>query len=187
VPSNILPAAANSEERRSGEFVIFGLPFGRLQTVELFRDWILAWGKTGRLRVLHLVGPSDEKFTAQAHTLLAGCLPPAAIVQHGALSPAEVSRRLLRAEFCLSPATKLTWSKSGSFMAFAAHACPIVSIDGTSSPPLNETIPPAEVATITESEARQKAAALREWYSRNADWDVSAKRIAALISEEQFK
>lgn len=189
VPSNIRPATANpfSGERRRGEFVIFGLPFSRLQTIQLFRDSISAWGKTGRLRVLHLVGPRDEKFSAQADDILAQCLPPNAIVQHGALPAAEISLRLLGAEFCLSPVTKLTWSKSSSFMAFAAHGCPIVSMEQTSSPPLHETIPPADVATITETDARQKAGALREWYSRNADWDVTAKRIAALISEDRFR
>jgi glycosyltransferase involved in cell wall biosynthesis len=179
VPSNIPPPAPDSGlgKRKRGEFLVFGLAFSRLQTVQLFRDWISSWAKIGRLRRLHLIGPRDEKFSAQADHLLAECLPADAVVQHGALPPGEVSQRLLEAEFCLSPASKFHWSKSGSFMAFAAHACPVVTTEQTPAP-LNQTIAPNDVATISESEAEKYGAALREWYAQNADWKIVAKRIA---------
>jgi len=182
VPSNIPPPDNDSfsGKRRRGEFVIFGLPFGRLQTVQLFRDWISSWLKTGRLRILHLVGPRDETFSVQADRLLGECLSADAVIQHGALPSAEVSQRLLEGEFCLSTATKLNWSKSGSFMAFASHACPVVTTEQMPVP-LNQTISPIDVATISQEAAGEKGAALREWYSQNAEWAIVAKRIANLM------
>lgn len=181
VPSNI-PAPADLQRRsRRGEFAIFGLPYTRLQTMRLFADWLSRWHSSGRLGRLHSIGPRDRKFTPQADALAASALPADAIKDHGELEPEDVSKILLEAEFCLSSTNELTWSKSGTFMACAAHGCPVVIPDLANAEPLLLTTAAADLATISSDLPAQKGAQLRAWYQENAGWDQTAKRVADLI------
>ncbi len=166
VSSNIEPVAAPAE-RIAGDFVLFGLPFGRRQTLELFAPFLRRWHAAGRLRRLHLIGPEGDD-------ALAG-LPKETLIRHGVLPPEEVSRLLRHAAFCLTNATAETWQKSTTFMAAAAHACPVIA-----SVPLRHTVQAAEVATIAPAEAQARAEALRAWYEANASWAVVAQKLAAL-------
>ena len=60
-PSNIEAAPANSEVRTPTEFVLFGLPFGRLQALRLFAAHIRQWHAAGMLTKLHLIGPTERR------------------------------------------------------------------------------------------------------------------------------
>jgi hypothetical protein len=177
VGSNITPPARNvSIPRAKGEFVIFGLPFGRMQTSRLFADHLREWHRAGELTKLHIIGPDD------AGDSLESPLSADAIIRHGALTDRDVSDLLGRAQYALSNATPETWSKSGSFMAFAAHGCPIVTnISTPEHVPLNLTIEAGDVGNVAHGELERRGAALRDWYEANADWKVIASRMAALL------
>ncbi len=179
VSSNIpAPTQRDAAARVATEFIIFGLPFGRLQTVQFFNHEIVEWHRFGLLTKLHLVGPEDGKFSGEADALLGESAD--LIVRHGLQPPAEVSRLLATAGFALSNATAETWSKSTSFMAYAAHGCPIVCKLSAipSEPPLSYTIAPGEVGA---SGVAAKAARLQDWYEANASWETIAQRQAALL------
>lgn len=183
VPSNI-PAPAEVQRRtRRGEFAIFGLPYTRLQTVRLFADWLSRWHASGRLTRLHLIGPRDQKFAPQADALAAAALPADAMMNHGELEPDAVSKALLEVEFCLSSSDKLTWSKSGTFMACAAHGCCIVIPERENRDPLRLTVAAADLATTVPELSAQKGAQLHTWYLEKADWDRTGKRVAELICD----
>ncbi len=185
VPSNIPAPAEPTGKPQRGEFAIFGLPYTRLQTLREFGASICSWRTSGRLTHLHLIGPRDFKFSPQADALVAEILPPDAVTQHGELQPAEVSRRLQDAEFCLSSSNELTWSKSGTFMAYAAHGCAVIVPQSSTSDPLAFTIAPDDVTAITAQVAEAKAAQLRRWYGQNADWGLIASRVAAIVGREK--
>lgn len=181
VSSNIAASDAGPTVRARTESMVFGLPFGRLQTLQWFDADIRRWIEDKRLTKLHLVGPAADRFPAEADELISTWPNAAVVVRHGRLPSPEVSRLLQQVGFLLTNVTEDTWSKSGAFMAAAANRCPIVVRDARSgTPPFSHAIAVAEVETIATEEADRRAEALAAWYRENADWAVVAQRIGAL-------
>jgi hypothetical protein len=177
---------APTDARQRGEFVVFGLSFGRLQTLEAFDAHVRRWIASGRLTQLHLIGPGGDKFSAEADRLIAGWTNPAVVVRHGALPSAEVSRLLTRAEFALTNVTAETWSKSGAFMACAAHGCAVVRTGPRAeAAPLADTFVPEEVGSVSAAEVQQRTSALAAWYNENAAWPIVAAKLAARFAREE--
>jgi hypothetical protein len=181
VPSNIEPANDFAEKKERTEFVIFGLPFGRWQTLQMFDSEIRSWQKSGRLTKLHLIGPPDDKFDMRSEHLIETWPKPNVVVRHGFLPAAQVSRLLARVQFGLTSATAGNWSKSATFMACAAHNCAVIGKLRSDSQPLCFTISPEEVSTISDVDLTERTRRLKEWYRENADWGVVAKKISALF------
>jgi hypothetical protein len=181
VGSNIVAPENLSPDRVRTEFVIFGLPFGRWQTLQMFDAQIRAWQKSERLTRLHLVGPRDEKFDLRSEKLIAAWPDSRVVTRHGMLPSLEVSKLLARAQFGLSNATLENWSKSTAFMAFASHGCAIVGKLHSASTPLCFTISPDEVATVSDADLKRRTRSLKEWYDQNAEWNVIARKISALL------
>jgi hypothetical protein len=182
VGSNIEPTNDDTERRARTEFAIFGLPFGRWQTLQMFDREIRSWQETGRLTKLHLIGLRDENFDDRSDQLVATWPDPGMAVRHGMLPSPDVSKLLARLQFGLTNATVENWSKSSAFMAYAAHGCAIVAKTKSELRPLCFTITPAEVPMISDVDLAERARLLKEWYDANADWNVIAGRIAALLS-----
>jgi hypothetical protein len=181
VGSNIERVGDSSEQRARTDFAIFGLPFGRLQTLQMFNHEVRSWEGNGHLRKLHLIGPRDKKFDARSEQLIATWRNPGVIVRHGLLSSAEVSRLLSQVRFGLAIATTGNWSKSTVFMAYAAHGCAIISKAKSESAPLCFTIAPNELGTISDLDLLARTRALRKWYDENAAWSAIATEVAALL------
>lgn len=181
VGSNISGSSQPAPQRSATEFVVFGLPFGRMQTLQKFDAHVQEWHAAGSLTTLHLIGPLDDEFTSQADAIMNSWPATLTVVRHGELPPAEVARLLQSARFALTNVTEETWSKSGTFMACAAHGCAIVLAErGGDSVPLSYTIAGDELETITDQEVERRTAALAQWYRENADWPVIAAKMAAL-------
>jgi hypothetical protein len=183
VGSNIEPVASASQPRMKTEFILFGLPFGRLQTLQSFDSEIRSWQTSGRLTTLHLIGPADEKFTVRANELMDRWPRPTVVVRHGLLPDLEVSRLFARAQFALTNVTPETWSKSGAFMACAATGCAaVIKAEGVPFVPLSYAVAAREVEKISDVALASKTASLKAWYYQNAAWGVTGKWLA-LLSE----
>ncbi len=180
VGSNIEPVAIPSQLRAGTEFVVFGLPFGRLQTLQAFEPEIGKWQESGLLTKLHLIGPEDEKI---AHPLIENLSD--VVIHHGMLPEAEVSRMLLHARFALTNVSQSTWSKSGAFMACAAHGCAVVVRKKTNEVPLCYAIAAKDVGGISAADLASRTTALQKWYEENANWTVTARRLAALAQGQK--
>ena len=188
IPSNI-PAPGNVDAsfagRAAGDFAVFGLPLTLLLTLQHFAAELAEWREAGVLERLHLIGPPDEKFSRQTDALLAGILPAEAIVRHGALDAAQVSEVFSRAGFFLTQSNEGNFSKSGTFAAFASHACAVVSKMRTHGEPFAHLVQPSEVVPALQrkdfAEFERRARALREWYLRESDWPAVAGGIERLF------
>jgi hypothetical protein len=188
VGSNILPnEKATPPMRVPTEFAVFGLPFGRYQTLQLFEREIAAWQNSGVMTRLHLIGPGDARLDLLSREILGRTPQPGMAVYHGALPPSEICSLLLRTQFGLTHATPENWSKSGAFMAYAAQQCTVVGKMKSAAPPLCFTLLPEEVGAVGVNEANERARLLNDWYRRNADWDVIAQKIARLIPLESLQ
>jgi hypothetical protein len=181
VGSNIEPIHPFPETRAQTEFVIFGLSFGRWQTLQMFAPTIRAWQESGRLTKLHMVGPRDGKFDVRSDQLIQAFPAPDFVVRHGLLPPVEVSKILGRARYALTNVTPGNWSKSAVFMACASHGCAVVCKTKSEEPPMCFTVEAGEVATIPDATLAERIRSLQEWYGRNAEWSVIAEKIAALL------
>ncbi|HEV3409947.1 MAG TPA: glycosyltransferase [Chthoniobacterales bacterium] len=180
VPSNIEPLYESTPARARREFLIWGLPFGRLQTLQLFDEHIRRWQADGVLTKLHVSGPQEGDFVARAEALISQWPRPDVVQRHNALGPTASARLLQSTGFALTNVSVETWSKSGVFMACAATRCPVVVKTKAETVPLCYTITPEEVASITDAEVENRTAALEGWYRTNADWPVIAARMAAI-------
>ncbi|MGI8437871.1 MAG: hypothetical protein ACR2NX_13385 [Chthoniobacterales bacterium] len=183
VGANIEAASGAPGPRTRTEFVLFGLPYGRWQTLRLFEPDLARWIARGDLTRLHIIGPRDGKFAAEADHLLALVQAGPAAVHHGALPAAEVSRLLHRAQFALTNATAQTWGKSTTFMACAAHRCaPVIRAAQSAPIPLSSAVLSDEVEGLPDAELARRADVLQSWYREHADWRVTAPRLAALLA-----
>jgi hypothetical protein len=178
VGSNIEPVPNSSQPRAETEFVIFGLPFGRWQTLQAFEPKIREWHANGLLTRLHLIGPEDGKLAPHVTRLLANF--SATIVRHGKLAEADVSHLLGHARFALTNVTSETWSKSGAFMACAAHGCAVVIKQKEIKIPLCYAIAENEIGHISTAAIEARSVDLKNWYEENATWPVIAHRLTVL-------
>lgn len=184
---HLLPIASNIEPtapprpRARGEFLVFGLPFGRLQTLRLFENHIPRWQAEGQLTRLHIIGPRDEKFSPQAVEITRGW--EKFVLHHGALPATEVSRLLRSVQFALTNVSETTWNQATVFLACAAHECPIVIASRRAAfAPLSSAVGVDEVERISEAELAERSASLLRWYHANADWPVIGQRMAKLLA-----
>ena len=186
VGSNIELVSSASATRARREFVLFGLPFGRWQTLRLFDPHIRHWQATGQFAKLHIIGPDGDEFSREADRLINSWSDASAVVRHGVLPATEVSRLLQSAQFALTNVTRETWSKSGAFMACAVHGCvPVISGRPPAEAPLSYALAAGEVEAISDAELTRRAHALRAWYAGNADWPVVAANLAALLKGDR--
>jgi hypothetical protein len=185
VGSNIEPVGPLPEQRERSEFVIFGLSFGRYQTLQMFASEIRAWQENGLLTKLHLIGPRDEKFDLRSGRLIGTFPRPEIVVPHGLLPSVEVSKILSQARYGLTNATPENWSKSAVFMACASHGCAVVCKTRSKVPPLCFTVAADEIGTIEDADLSARTRSLQEWYTGNADWNVIAWKISTLLSERE--
>jgi len=66
-------------------------------------------------------------------------------------------------------------------MACAAMGCAAVVKNGEArSVPLSHAVAASEVQKISDVELASRTVSLKAWYYQNADWSVTAKRLAAL-------
>jgi hypothetical protein len=178
VGSNIEPVASSLQPRAETEFVIFGLPFGRAQTLQEFKPQISKWQEGGLLTKLHLIGPENGKPGAHASSSIESL--SGVVLRHGVLPEADVSQLLMHARFALTNVTLATWSKSGAFMACAAHGCAVVVKEKEKEVPLCYAIAEKEVGNISAAEIEIRSTALQGWYEENASWVLIARRLAVL-------
>ena len=186
----VLPVAANIEpesgvevQRQHSEFIVFGLPFGREQALRRFADLIPEWVRTGVLTRLHIVGPREDRYSAAEERILDATGVRQLAEIHGSLPARAVSDLLSRSNFALTNVGESTWSKSGVFMACAAHRCAVVASVERTEIPLTFVVQPGEVVSVSQHELNERTSGLRDWYNANAAWPILAARFAELFEK----
>jgi hypothetical protein len=185
VGSNINPISHGDRARPAGLVVLFGLQGSRVRALEKMQSDLSSLAAAKKITKLVTVGAGkaadgDEN----ERRLLAPLQLAEGFEQRGALSEADISALLSSASFGISTQDALSFSKSGTFMAYAAHGLNILSpYAGASQPePLcwlthpNELLQGIPAALLTS-----RAENLRAWQQRTSSWPRIADQFARAL------
>lgn len=185
VGTNIVPSFSAEKPRDAATAVIFGLQGSRLHVLEKLRDGLRSAAVTNHIEKLITVGGGmDPKEAKREQDLLAGLGLRNGFEQRGPLPETEVSELLSQAGFGISAQDELSVTKSGTFMAYAAHGMNILSpfANAAAAEPLCWTIDPAELtAGIPDEQLRTRAESLRNWQERTCSWPKIAEQFARAL------
>jgi hypothetical protein len=188
VGSNIEPVPSATSDRDPGVAVLFGLEGSRVRALKSMHSDLEALGTRGVIRRIITAGADSGE---QERRLLAELPLVDGFEQRGALPDREISELLLRGSFGISAQDELSLTKSGTFMAYAAHGLNIISPHGDRAKPepLCWLTRPGELlAGVDDAELERRAESLREWQRRTASWPQIAKQFARalqLVDPEQ--
>jgi hypothetical protein len=182
VGSNIRCTAPLDRARQPGLAVVFGLQAARIRTLRKFNRLPAAITKIVTVGAQNsAAGDREERALLERFRLTSG------LEMRGAVPAPEVSELLALASFALSGQDELSLSKSGTFMACAAHGLNIISsmADSLGAEPLCWLTSPGELTDgVSRGELRSRAENLRAWQEHTASWPIIAERFAEAL---QFK
>ncbi|HSH39214.1 MAG TPA: hypothetical protein VK993_10540 [Chthoniobacterales bacterium] len=188
VGSNIRPSATPHGDKRDGRAVLFGLQASRLATLRKVEEHLGSLASHGIVRTVVTVGGGNTpRGDAEEKELLARIKLPDGVDLVGALREHEVSELLASSSFAVSAQDELSVTKSGTFVAYAAHGLNILSphANASSAEPLCWAIHPAEpLGGIADSELRLRAESLRAWHDRTCSWQRIAREFARALRLE---
>jgi len=172
--------------REPGRAVLFGLQGTRLRALREMAKDLAALARARRIHKIITLGGGNTTAGDRAEEEILRSLPLTnGFQERGALLETEVSVELARASFGISAQDGLSVTKSGTFMACAAHGLNILSpfADASKPEPLCLLVSPAELLRgLSAEELARRAANLRAWQERVASWSVIAERLGASLT-----
>lgn len=193
VGTNIMPTQAvntSFTQRSPKEFLIFGLQYTRLLTIQELSNSLKKLYSRGLLEQLHLIGPLETRWDSEEKQLLAEILPAHAVKFHGVIPPEQVSQLLHHVGFSIIGQPPENLTKSSTFMAFASHGCNVLSpyAATTAVEPVCYLTHPQELLQDKFSDIENNLVArgqnLWNWYKVNADWQSNTNKIAKMFHDE---
>jgi hypothetical protein len=164
--------------------VLFGLQAARIRTLKKMKNSLSRLAAAGRLSKITTVGAGDSDLDAEERCHLHDLTLSGGFEQRGIQNESAISELLFTAAFGISGQNELSYEKSGTFMAYAAHELNILSEYGgeDSGEPLCWLITPAELqAGIPEPELRDRAKQLRAWQERTSSWELIAGKLSEAL------
>ena len=185
VGSNIRPTAKLGGERRPGLAVLFGLQGSRIATLRKMIEHLRSLAAGGVItKLITIGGGKSPAGDAEEQELARGWQLRGGAEFRGALPEHEVSEWLANGTFALSAQDELSVTKSGTFIAYAAHGLNIISPHAAASAaePLCWATQPAELlAGIADTELQARAGNLRAWHERTCSWPRIAQEFARAL------
>ncbi|MFN2508780.1 MAG: hypothetical protein ABR589_08410 [Chthoniobacterales bacterium] len=185
VGSNIRRISTAEPAREDGMAVLFGLQRARNRALREIHSDLKSLASKGLITKLITVGKANTRDDeAEESRLLLELNLAHGFEQRGALPEAEVSMLLSRAGFGISAQDGLSFTKSGVFMAYAAHELNILSPygDPLGPEPLCWLTHPSELLRgLSADELKSRAQNLCAWQERTASWPYIAQRFAEAL------
>jgi hypothetical protein len=184
VGTNIVPGAGGCETRQAGTAVVFGLQGSRIHALEKMHAGLKAAAAAGCIQSVVVVGGgANADQSRREQELLTTLRLRGGLEQRGSLPEQEVSALLSQAGFGVSAQDQLSVTKSGTFMAYAAHGMNILSpFANAGDEPLRWATDPGElVRGIADVELQSRAESLRNWQERTCSWPRIAEQFARTL------
>ena len=185
----VLPVGSNIRPQNShgaktlGAAVLFGLQGSRVRTLRRLRPELKSLAAAQRIRKLVTAGGRNFH-DADERDLLTGLQLVDGFEQHGALPEEAISELLSHASFGVSAQEAVSVTKSGAFMAYAAHGLNIISpfASPAEEPPLRWGTHPDELLQgISDEELSERGEKLRDWQEHACSWPHIAERFASAL------
>lgn len=185
VGSNIRRNETGAVTREAGSAALFGLQSNRIRALEMMRKGLSALAASGQLKHIVCLGHgSDPQASRREHELLAQLNLSGGFDQQGHLPEEALSEVLSSVSLGIFGQSELSCTKSGSFMAYAAHQLTVLSDFAASSkpPPVCWLVSPAELLNgIGRDELDRRAECLRMWQEQNCSWSVIADKMGGAL------
>jgi hypothetical protein len=185
VGSTIRRVEPTEGEKEAGAAVLFGLQGTRLRALRRMHAELKSLGAAGKIRKIVTAGARQSR---EGDDEEAALLTELELIdgfdQRGPLPEEKISELLSACEFALSAQDDLSITKSGTFMAYAAHGVNIISCyaDASKSEPLSLLISPDELMKgLAQPELESRGERLRQWQERTAAWPGIATQIARAL------
>lgn len=182
VGSNIRRACQADGARQPGGAVLFGLQFSRIRALREMEAELKLLSDAKTIQKIVAVGAgSSPQGDREERVRLAALGLSEGFDRRGPLPENVISKLLSTAAFAIWAQGALSVTKSGTFMACAAHGLNIISCyaDPAKPEPLSLLISPDELLKgIARAELQSRAARLREWQERTSAWPHIAREIA---------
>jgi hypothetical protein len=185
VGSNIRRVQITEGEGEAGVAVLFGLQGSRLRTLRTMLPELKSLGAAGKIQKIVTAGAGrSQEGDDEELALLLEVELIEGFDQRGPLPEEKISELLLTCEFAISAQDELSITKSGTFMAAAAHGLNIISChaDASKPEPLSLLISPQELMKgVTSMELQSRGERLRRWQERTSAWPHVAHRVARAL------
>lgn len=182
VGSNIRRIEDVDLARDPGCAVIFGLQRARIRGLRKMLGSLKSLASKGHITKITSVGADgDPALEAEERSLLGALQLKRSFEQRGPRSEREISELLLSASFGIFAQNELSLTKSGTFMACAAHELNVLAdfAGNSKPPPACWVVAPGELHEgISAVELKQRAESLRAWQEQNCSWDLIARTFA---------
>lgn len=185
VGSNVRPDPEPGDERSAGVAVLFGLAGTRRRALLEMRTELEALARSNLIRKIITVGGGTSPNESNAENDLLCGLPLAdGFEQRGSIGEEAISHLLHTGCFGISGQDELSLTKSGSFMAYAAHGMNVIARCGgaaRSEPACWLTTPEELLSGVTPDELQMRANKLRDWQNRTASWPQIAAQFGRAL------
>jgi glycosyltransferase involved in cell wall biosynthesis len=186
----VLPVGSNIRRnvnvdlaRQPRTAVLFGRQTARVRALERIQASLQSLAAANRINKIVSVGAnSDPRGNERERNLLTALNLRDGFEQRGAQSEQVISQMLLAASFGIFGQDELSYSKSGTFMAYAAHELNVLAefADWSKPEPFCWLVLPKELLDgISDTELQNRAKELRDWQHRTSSWEL----IGAQFSE----
>lgn len=187
VGANVVPTAGLPASCERGMAVLFGMQGTRVRALRDAGDW-RALAQSGRIeRIVAVGGGTSDVLDAEEKVLLEALHLRSGFRQLGAKNAGEVSAILATAEFGIAAQDPLSYTKSGTFMAYAAHGLNILSkhAEPSATEPTCLLTSPAELSVgLADVELHRRGQKLQAWYEGSASWPQIAQEFARAVRSQ---
>lgn len=186
----LLPVGSNIRRtadvaRESGTAVLFGLQRARVRSLRQMQSSLTQLASKGLITRLIAVGSSESsEIDREESELLRGFGFARGFEQRGLQSEKEISQLLSSASFGIFGQNELSHTKSGTFMAYAAHELNILSesADKVKTEPFCWLVAPRELMDgVSQVELQRRAERLRDWQERTCSWEIIGAKVAEAL------
>ena len=188
-PIRVLPVGSNIRRnedvdlaRIPGCAVIFGLQRARLRGLSKMRSSLSSLAAAGYItKIISIGAGSDPNLHNEERSLLNALPLKEGFEQLGPRPEREISALLFAASFGIFAHDELSLTKSGTFMAYAAHELNVLAdfADKSKPAPICWLVAPSELRQEgSNSDWKSRAESLRAWQRENSSWELIARTFA---------
>ncbi len=185
VGSNIPRVSSTEGDREAGLAVLFGLQRSRIRALQEMLPALKSLGAAEQIRKIVTAGAGQSREgDAEELALLLELELIDGFDQQGPLPEGKISQLLSIGAFGLSAQDDLSVTKSGTFMACAAHGLNIISCyaDVSKPEPLSLMTSPEELLEgVTPQKLQARAQRLRLWQEQTSAWPKIAHEVARAL------